>query len=112
MNALRLTGLCAVVFSLMIVTPARADSIDGQWCQTDGVRQLSINGTSIITPAGKRITGDYSRHAFSYTAPVADMGDGQVVSMILVNEETAQLRIGAAPQTPTQIWRRCGMPVS
>jgi hypothetical protein len=88
---------------------AWADVIDGHWCFTDGKR-ISIQGPSIITPAGSHIQGDYSRHFFSYVVPPADPGAGQTVSMALINEDTVQLRIGAT--TPEEVWHRCGPPTS
>ena len=45
--------------------------------------------------------------------PIPDAG--QTVSMTLLNEDTVQLRIGAAPSYrdgPTQVWHRCGPPTS
>lgn len=98
-----------------LATPARADAIDGDWCYSDG-RHLSIDGPSIITPAGKKTDGNYSRHNFSYTVPPAEPGAGQFIAMVLVNEETVQLRTGAdlaaAAQAAPQTWRRCKRPVS
>ena len=94
---------------------ARADAIDGYWCFTDGKR-ISIQGPAIVTPAGSRIQGDYSRHFFSYVAPHADPDAGQTVSMTLLNEDTVRLRTGTAPAPsydgPGEIWHRCGPPTS
>ncbi len=94
---------------------ARADVIDGHWCYPDG-RRISIQGPDIVTPTGSHIRGDYSRHFFSYVAPSADPDAGQTVSMVLVNEDTVHLRIGAKPSYssdgPVQVWHRCGPPTS
>jgi hypothetical protein len=96
-------------------TQAWADVIDGHWCHPDG-RRLSIQGPAIVTPAGTRTQGEYSRHFFSYVVPPNDPQAGQTVSMVLVNEETVRLRIGATPSYssdgPTEIWHRCGPPTS
>jgi hypothetical protein len=96
-------------------TQAWADVIDGHWCSPDG-RRFSIQGPAIVTPAGTRTQGDYSRHFFSYVVPPNDPQAGQTVSMVLVNEETVHLRIGATPSYssdgPTEIWHRCGPPTS
>jgi hypothetical protein len=110
--ALRLaTVLCAAA----LAAPARADAIDGDWCYSDG-RHMSINGPTIITPAGRRTEGNYARHNFSYTVPPAEPGAGQFIAMVLLNEETVQLRAGtdpaAAAQATPQTWRRCQRPVS
>ncbi len=92
----------------MLASPAWADAIDGAWCR-EGLR-LMINGPAIVTAGGAKTTGEYSRHAFSYVAPAGDPGPGSTVSMRLLNEETMQLRGGAASEVET--WHRCGPPVS
>ena len=87
---------------------ARADSIDGRWCFTDG-RDMTINGPMIVTPGGLRTTGTYDRHGFAYKVPDAEAGAGTMISMILVNETTVHLwrREAQRGQPPEQIWRRC-----
>jgi len=85
---------------------ARADSIDGSWCAPDG-RQMTIDGSQIVTPNGARTSGNYGRHDFTYAAP----GSGDTVSMRLMNESTVQLRPSATCER-TEIWRRCSRPVS
>lgn len=97
---------------LLLVGPAFADAIDGSWCHTDG-RRFSIRGPEIVTPAGKRLEGDYSRHAFSYTVLAPEPGAGQTIFMLLLNEDTVQLRHGeATASAPQEIWIRCGPSVS
>jgi hypothetical protein len=82
---------------------ARADAIDGNWCAADG-RVMTIEGAAIVTPGGHQITGDYSRHAFSYVVPAGESGAGTMIAMILLNEETVRLRAGDAAD---EIWHRC-----
>jgi hypothetical protein len=91
--------------SLGVVThSARADAIDGQWCQ--GPSHFVIEGPSILTPGGNRIQGSYSRHGFIYIVPANEPGAGGEIDMVLLNEETVQLtRKGQA--TAPEIWRRC-----
>ena len=107
----------AVGFMLAVMgtAPVWADVIDGHWCYPDGKR-LSIQGPIIVTPSGTRTEGNYSRHFFSYVVPRSDPDAGQTVSMILVNEETVHLRVGAAPSYsfdgPMQVWHRCSPPTS
>jgi hypothetical protein len=107
--------LLSTLASVALAAPAWADAIDGDWCYSDG-RHFSIEGPIIITPAGKKTEGDYSRHNFTYTVPAAEPGAGQFIAMVLLNEETVQLRAGAdltsAAQAPPQTWRRCKRPVS
>jgi hypothetical protein len=54
----------AAAGSLLAPALAQADAIDGHWCAADG-RVMTIEGASILTPGGAKMTGDYSRHAFS-----------------------------------------------
>ena len=62
--------------------PARADVIDGDWCNAAG-RQMTIRGPEITTPGGKQARGDYTRHSFSYVVPAGEAGAGETVSIIL-----------------------------
>jgi hypothetical protein len=59
----------------------------------------------------RRLEGRYTRHTFLYVVPPAEPGAGQIVSMILVNEETVNLRMAAsaaeAALAPVQVWHRC-----
>ena len=107
---MRFTFFWIVVgFALLAANPAWADAIDGTWCH-DSSRRLSIHGANIITAAGSKTQGDYSRHAFAYVVPAGEPGAGTAISMILLNEDTLQLRAG--PQAPTETWLRCGPPTS
>ena len=95
----------AAAGSILAPGEGRADAIDGNWCAPDG-RVMSIAGPAIVTPGGNRITGDYSRHAFSYVAPAGESDAGTVISMVLLNENTVRLspRAGAERE---EIWHRC-----
>ena len=95
----------AVFFSL--AAPASADVIDGIWCYSD--KSLSIDGPTIITPGGNKITGNYNRHSFDYKVPANEPGAGSNVNMILLNEETVNLWLGSGLPEPAavQVWRRC-----
>jgi hypothetical protein len=93
----------------LLAAPAFADAIDGNWCHDDG-RRFSIRGPEIVTPGGRQMEGNYSRHAFSYTAPAP--GAGQTIFMTLLNENAVQVRRGEAPGTPQETWVRCGPSVS
>ncbi len=64
----------------MLAGPALADAIDGNWCHTDG-RRFTIRGPEIVTPGGKRMEGNYSRHWFSYVAPAPEPGAGETIFM-------------------------------
>jgi hypothetical protein len=111
-----LLGLTVLASVLLPAGRAWADVIDGDWCATNDGRHLSIKGPEIVTPAGTRMEGNYTRHSFVYVVPQAEPGAGQTVAMQLINEETVNLRIGAsaaeAAQAPVQVWHRCAPRVS
>jgi hypothetical protein len=88
---------------------ALADVIDGDWCFPDG-RRFEIRGPDIVTPAGIRTTGDYSRHHFTYVVPKGDPDAGKTIDMRLMNETTVFLWLGGEAsemQAPPQVWHRC-----
>ena len=68
---------------------------------------MSIDGPQIVTPGGTALVGNYRRHSFSYTVPGAERGGGGEVSMVLVNEDTVHLTLGAAAGSDPEVWRRC-----
>ena len=90
--------------------PVRADQIDGNWCFKDG-RTLSINGSSIVTPEGNSISGNYDRHSFSYVTPASEPNAGSMVAMTQLNQMTIQLTqettAGSGKTSPVQVWKRC-----
>jgi hypothetical protein len=87
-----------------------ADQIDGNWCFSDG-RTFSIQGSSIVTPSGNTITGNYDRHAFSYVVPDLKPNAGVMVAMRQLNQMTINVTQETAPgsgtTSPVQIWKRC-----
>lgn len=109
-----LAGMVAVVATLGS-RGALADVIDGNWCYRDG-RHFSIRGPNIVTPAGTSTKGSWSRHAFSYQVPPAEADAGQTIYMLLQDQNTVALAVGAQPivadPTQVQIWYRCADQVS
>jgi len=105
----RLRSLLVAVALLSTSLPARADAIDGEWCR-DG-RRFRIEGTSIETYGGNRLTGDYRRHGFRYTAPAGEPDAGAIVDMILRHDDLIHLfrRPKDAPghDEGPEVWRRC-----
>ena len=99
-------GLCLT----MIAGPALADAIDGNWCHNDG-RRFSIRGPEIVTPGGKVMEGNYSRHWFSYVVPTPEPGAGETIFMTLLNENTVQTRRGEAT-SGEETWLRCSPSIS
>lgn len=94
----------------LLVGPALADAIDGNWCHSNG-RRLSIRGPEIVTPGGKRMDGNYSRHWFSYTAPAPEPGAGKTIFMTLADENTVHLRLGEQTSA-SETWVRCSPSIS
>jgi hypothetical protein len=95
---------------LFFIEPVFADAIDGNWCHTDG-RRFSIRGPEIVTPGGKTMDGNYSRHWFTYVVPAPEPGVGQTIFMTLLDENTVHLRLGEASAAP-ETWVRCGPSIS
>lgn len=86
---------------------ASADAIDGDWCNADG-KHFKIDGSTIELGSGNRITGNYSRHSFSYVGPEGDPDEGQQVQMILQSEHLLDVRRNSDAQLgPVEEWRRC-----
>jgi hypothetical protein len=106
----RLKSFSAAVFMAMLSSPASADAIDGNWCHNDG-RRFSIRGPEIVTPGGKAMEGNYSRHWFSYVVPSPEPGTGQTIYMTLLNENTVHLQLGEV-STPPETWIRCTPSIS
>lgn len=99
---------------LLTIAPARADAIDGSWCQPDG-KHMRIEGPDIVTPMGTATKGNYDRHAFSYTVPAKDPGAGSTINMTLIDDDTLHSRVGAAPSynpKESDVWHRCTLPTS
>jgi hypothetical protein len=93
---------------------ARADAIDGDWCNADR-QHMNIKGASITTPGGNRIEGRYSRHFFSYQVPAGEPGAGETVDITLRGEYHAQSQQGpqgSLSDAPVKDWRRCQAGIS
>lgn len=108
MKHLSRAGLAALV--CMTAAPAFADAIDGDWCSTASRRNLSIDGPRLITPGGRTMQGDYTRHGFVYVAPAGEAEAGRRVELRLVNDRVMLFRPeGAAAD---EVWNRCARPTS
>ena len=109
-NSLKIAG---VAFGLLLLAdPSFADAIDGDWCHQVSGRRLSIRGPQIVTPGGKQMEGDYSRHWFNYVVPAPEPGAGQTVYMQLLDEDTVYLRLGDASAANPETWIRCSPSIS
>ena len=105
MRRLSYAAVALMAGGILFAGPALADSIDGNWCATKGVRFLSIDGPKMVTPGGKSIAGHYSRHDFVYTAPAGEIEAGKVVNLHLVNEQTVLLEHDGLKEP--EVWLRC-----
>ena len=98
----------AAILLLAVATPAAADSIDGNWCSTDG-RHFEIDGPQIVTWGGTRMMGDYDRHGFRYVVPGTEKESGSKIDMRLMGEHRVLVsKDGGEAQT----WNRCAKPTS
>jgi hypothetical protein len=109
-NSLKIAG--AALGLLLLAGPAFADAIDGDWCHQASGRRLSIRGPQIVTPGGKQMAGDYSRHWFNYVVPAPEPGTGKTVYMQLLDEDTVYLRLGDASTANPETWIRCSPSIS
>ena len=95
--------------SFILTSIALADAIDGDWCDSNGKR-MSIRGPSMVTPGGQQISGNYSRHYFSYIIRAGETDAGATVEIQLLSEYLVHLRQGNDPSVHE--WRRCQPGVS
>lgn len=105
--------ITCTALGLMVLAPsAYADAIDGDWCHQASGRRISIRGPQIVTPGGKQMQGDYSRHWFNYVVPAPEPGAGKTVFMQLLDEDTVYLRLGDSSAANPETWIRCSPSVS
>jgi hypothetical protein len=103
--------ICGILGALLLAAvPAKADAIDGEWCAPGGTRRLSIDGPKLVTPAGARIEGNYTRHSFAYKAPAGEVEAGNEIEMRLMGEHAMLFRPQGAANAQT--WTRCSRPIS
>jgi hypothetical protein len=102
----------AFVFLTLGLNPARADAINGDWCNEVSGAHVRIDGPTIQNEAGQTLQGDYSRHAFSYVAPQGAPEAGATIDFVLRSEDQMRrVRDGNAMPEHEDLWRRC-QPVS
>lgn len=97
----------SLLLAAIVLAPAAAfaDAIDGRWCSPEG-KSLEIEGPRLLTPGGARIDGNYSRHAFTYVSPAGEEAGGSTIYMVLLGEETMEVRAGNPVGKPVT-WKRC-----
>jgi hypothetical protein len=102
-------ALCLAAALGLAPNTARADAIDGHWCAKPG--RITIDGEKVTTPGKNKITGNYDRHAFSYTVPAGEKGAGSIIDMVMLDENTIHLKRAKDRQglakAKLEIWKRC-----
>jgi len=103
-------ALMAIGLGTIGADVARADAIDGTWCSERDHRQITIKGTEAFIPGGRRVTGEYSRHRFSYVIPMPDAEAGRIKLLRLMGElnmmSVSAKPDGTEPSEP-ESWKRC-----
>ncbi len=89
---------------VQFAAPARAHVIDGQWCSAG--RTMTIKGSTITTPGGNKIKGNYAYHFFDYIVPPGEPGAGsKVIAKLRDYEEKVDVTSDSNPKPVT--WTRC-----
>jgi hypothetical protein len=94
---------------LATTTTAAADQIDGTWCSPSGA-SMTIEGSRIVTPGGRVITGRYNRHHVDYEVPEGEADAGNRLSADQLNDEEIRvIVIGKDPSAneSSEIWTKC-----
>ncbi len=86
-------------------TPTFADQIDGDWCNGSG-KHINIEGTTIKTPGGKTLAGNYDRHAFDYVSPEGEDHAGKTLKMQQYSDNHMEMTL---PDGSTERWRPCNL---
>lgn len=107
---MRRAVFAVAALTVLTVTPARADSIDGEWCAPEGGKSLHIEGATIRTPGGKQVQGDYRRYSFTYLAPAGDWEAGQTIDLQFIRRTGVRVMIrGTGGES---LWKPCPPGVS
>ncbi|MBK9083247.1 MAG: hypothetical protein IPL88_14750 [Rhizobiales bacterium] len=103
--ALRLASIAAFAIAFGTAAPARADRIDGDWCDGAG-RRIEIQGSTILTPGGAKASGDYGRHSFSYDAPAGEAPAGRI-DFRQLNDDVMHETTAVGADGKPRVWKRC-----
>lgn len=107
LNVERLVLIAVVLVAT--ITSAAADQIDGTWCSPAGT-SMTIEGSQIVTPGGKAITGRYNRHHVDYEVPEGEANAGSLFSADQLNDDEIRVIVlGKDPSAnkPSEIWTKC-----
>ena len=100
----RLACLAALALAVS-AGAARADAIDGDWCNAEG-KHILIKGPEITLPDGAQLQGNYTRHSFAYVVPENQPTAGTQIIITLVNENLAVAKAYRGAVLPVT-WKRC-----
>lgn len=101
-----------LLISIMVLattTIAVADQIDGTWCSPSG-DSMTIEGSRVVTPGGRVVTGRYNRHHVDYEVPEGETDAGSRVSADQLNDEEIRVIVIAkdpSANEPSEIWTKC-----
>lgn len=98
------TGIAVLAFGVL-AEPARADAIDGDWC--NGASHLNIDGDRIVTPGRNAIQGRYTRYSFAYVVPANEPQPGTDVRMVMIRGQEIVHLTRAGQTGEPEVWRRC-----
>ena len=99
----------AATLWLVSCSAALADQIDGTWCSPSGL-SMTIDGQNVVTPAGKALTGRYSRHNFDYEIPAGEPHAGGRVFAEQLNDQEIRVTVIKKVQNEPgahETWTRC-----
>ncbi len=71
---------------------------------------MTIEGSQIVTPGGKAITGRYNRHHVDYEVPEGEANAGSLFSADQLNDDEIRVIVlGKDPSAnkPSEIWTKC-----
>jgi hypothetical protein len=98
-----------LVAAITAPSVAMADSIDGDWCDSQNAH-VQIKGSQVTTTAGAVLQGQYRRHEFSFQVPAGEADAGKRIYMMLRGEDdmTSYIIENDTPGAPHH-WTRCAV---
>lgn len=104
--------MLAAAFASLSTGTAMADQILGRWCAPGGVQSIQVEAARVISPGGKPVAGNITRHSVDFIIPAGEKNAGMTFAAQQLNDE--QIRVMISPKggtAPTEIWTPC-KPVS
>lgn len=87
---------------------AYADALDGDWCNKDN-EKLTIEGSTVTTPNGDKISGNYGRHQMTFDTPSGGWRAGSSILMQQHSEESMSMYTKGTNSISSEPWTRCGV---